>query len=237
MEVIDLSPDIGAKALQHEQKLVLLQHDQLLAYARDLRKTFRQLRQTHDKLEELYISTLSALAGAIEARDPYLEGHSRSVMRHALSVGQQIGFYPKQLEALRRAALLHDVGKIGIPDAVLKKQGPLDQTEWNQMREHPEVGFRILSGLEYLGEALPGIRHHHERYDGQGYPSGLAGSDIPLIARILSVCDSFDAMTSDRTYRPAMSKERAVCELLEGGGTQFDPQVVDFFIRALRDDP
>lgn len=210
------------------------EHAQLAAYAADLSRVYRRLREAQARLEESYLSTLTALVAVVEARDDYLKGHSRSVADYALAVGRQMGLESGQLEALARGALLHDIGKIGVPDAILKKIGPLDEAEWRQMRHHPELSYYILSSLDFLGEALLGIRHHHERYDGHGYPLGLAGDSIPLIARILSVCDAFDAMTSDRPYRRAMTPESAVQELVAKRGSQFDPEVVDPFLRVVR---
>lgn len=211
-----------------------LVHRQLMAYALDLSRTYKELRKTQAKLEELYVSTLAALAAAIEARDPYLVGHSRTVALLASTVGQEMGLSPEQMQSLWRAALLHDIGKIGVPDSVLKKPGRLNETELQEMREHPQLGYEMLSSLSFLGEALLAIRHHHERYDGRGYPAGLAGEDIPLLARILSVCDALDAMTSNRAYRPPMAPKRAIRELLAGRGSQFDPQVADLLILIVR---
>jgi len=207
---------------------------QLLAYARDLSRMYRELKRAHEELESTYLSTLIALAAAIDARDSYLVGHSRSIESLALRVGQEMGLDAARLTAIQRAALLHDIGKIGLPDSILGKPGPLDPNEWGLMRRHPEIGFRILSSLRFLGDALLGIRHHHERYDGSGYPAGLRGEEIPLIARILAVCDAFDAMISDRVYRPAMEVSQACEEILKGRGTQFDPEVADLFVRLVR---
>ncbi len=206
---------------------------QLLSYAHDLSATLKHLRKAHETLNEVCLATLSALAAVTEARDPYLAGHSRSVAMYAQAVGLEMGLPSTQMESLQHASLLHDIGKIGVPDSVLRKPGPLDEVERKLIREHPEEGYRILSSLRFLGDALMGVLHHHERYDGRGYPRGLTGEDIPMLARILCTCDALDAMTSNRSYRRAMSLERATAGLIEGRGTQFDPQVVDALVCAL----
>ncbi len=211
------------------------QQRQLLIYARDLSRTYQRLKQAQSELKDMYLSTLTVLASAIEARDTYLVGHSTAVEAFALQVGRSMGLSAEQLESLRWAALLHDIGKIGIPDTTLRKRGPLDPDEWRHMRQHPEVGYRILSSLTFLGEALPGIRYHHERYDGRGYPAGLSGQEIPFLARVLSPCDALDAMLSDRTYRRALSYQEAVDQLDRNRGSQFDPEVVDAVKRAIPD--
>jgi len=136
------------------------------------------------------------------------------------------------LASLEVGALLHDVGKIGVADAILRKPGPLSAAEYVDIKAHPEVGKRMLHGISYLESAIPGMMYHHERYDGQGYPDQLAGLEIPLAGRIMAVADAFDAMTSDRPYRRAMSPQAAVAELERGAGTQFDPEVVAAFIRV-----
>lgn len=227
------SPELGSYPAEDQGGMQEPSHQQLMAYAADLSRAYKQLRETQERLEEVYLSTLGALVAAIEARDSYLDGHSRSVMAYALAVGQAMALSPERLESLRRAALLHDIGKIGLPDSVLQKAGPLDEAEWLQIRRHPELGYHVLSSLAFLGEALPGIQHHHERYDGRGYPSGLEGEGIPLLSRILAACDAFDAMTSNRIYRPAMMQEKAIGELRKGRGGQFDPRVADLLAEVV----
>ncbi|MHB1131509.1 MAG: HD-GYP domain-containing protein [Chloroflexota bacterium] len=219
--------DAGALSQMHES--------QLLAYALDLSRTYRRLKEAQSNLEDMYVSTLAVLAAAIEARDVYLVGHSKAVEAYALGVGKQLGLSAAQLETLRRSALLHDLGKIGVPDATLRKAGPLGRAEWQQIRLHPETGYQILTSLKFLGEALFGVRHHHERYDGKGYPAGLSGQAIPLTARILSLCDALDAMMSNRPYRRGMPEEQALAEIQAQRGRQFDPEIVDALMRAIAD--
>lgn len=186
-----------------------------------------EMRQAVDDVEGAYMGTLEALTKALEIRDHETEGHCRRVVQYSLSIAQKIGMPEEQLVPLMRGALLHDIGKIGIPDSILKKQGPLDEGEWRTMRQHPQIGYEMLKGIDFLRDATPIILHHHERYDGSGYPHGLAGEAIPLGARIFAVADAYDAITSDRPYRRGRSHEVAMAEIAAGAGKQFDPKVVE----------
>ena len=185
-----------------------------------------EMRQTVDEVERAYMGTLEALTKALEMRDHETEGHSRRVVQYTLSLAQKLGMPEQELVPTIRGALLHDIGKIGIPDAILKKAGALTEAEWVVMRQHPVIGFEMLHGIEFLRRATPIILHHHERYDGSGYPSGLAGEAIPLGARIFAVADAYDAITSDRPYRKGREHDAAVAEITAGAGSQFDPDVV-----------
>ena len=185
------------------------------------------------KLDAHYTETISALMSALEARDPYTEAHTTRIrdLAVALAVGLQV---PGEVRrAVKLGAILHDVGKIGIPDAVLLKPGPLTDEEWIIMRAHPAIGERMLGSIDFLTSALPVIRHHHERWDGRGYPDGLRGEAIPIGARIVAVCDAFDAMTSDRPYRGAMTLEAACDELVACAGAQFDPACAALLVEVL----
>ncbi|MFN2525691.1 MAG: HD-GYP domain-containing protein [Actinomycetota bacterium] len=175
------------------------------------------------RLESHYTQTLGAIASALEAKDPYTQAHTNRIRDLAMGLGVAMQIPGEIRRALSLGAILHDVGKIGIADSVLLKPAPLTDLEWEVMREHPAIGEKMLSGIEFVRPALPIIRNHHERWDGRGYPDKLEAEDIPLGARIVAVCDSFDAMTSDRPYRKAMSTEQACEELLKNAGTQFDP--------------
>jgi HD-GYP domain-containing protein (c-di-GMP phosphodiesterase class II) len=179
--------------------------------------------------EDLLVSVVRSFVSAIEAKDAYTRGHSERVARFAECVARQLGFEPLEVARLHLAALLHDVGKIGVSDAVLNKPGRLDPDEQREIERHPDAGWAILHDLQPLQYVLPGMLHHHERFDGRGYPDRLLGMTIPLDARILAVVDSYDAMTSDRAYRQGMSHERAVAILHEGAGTQWDAEVVAAF--------
>lgn len=181
-------------------------------------------------LEVTWFASVEALARAIDARDPYTYGHSARVARLSFEIAREVGLEADQLAALGRAALLHDIGKIGVADRVLRKPGPLSKRELLAMRAHPVIGYEMLKGLHFLESSLPGVRHHHERWDGSGYPDGLGGADIPQAVRILTVADALDALTSDRPYRAAMSFSAALATIDAQAGTEFDPAVV----RALR---
>jgi HD-GYP domain-containing protein (c-di-GMP phosphodiesterase class II) len=185
------------------------------------------------ELERSYLQTVLALANAVEAKDTYTADHAQGLATLALAVGRELGMSPRELEDLRYGAVLHDIGKIGIPDAILKKPAQLDADEWTRMRQHPALGAQILAPVPRLAGAARMVRHHHERFDGQGYPDGLAGETIPLGARILTVVDSYSAIMDKRVYREARSQEEAVAELRRCAGTQFDPQVVAAFLRLL----
>ena len=178
------------------------------------------------------MSALLALSEAIEARDPYTRGHSARVARTAHAVGVRLGCDESRLALLRLGGALHDIGKLVVSEAVLNKPGPLTSAEQAEVREHPEAGARMVALDRSLRPALPGVLYHHERWDGLGYPIGRAGKEIPLEARILAVTDSFDAMTSDRPYRAALTHEQAIAELERCSGSQFDPDVALVFLEA-----
>jgi HD-GYP domain-containing protein (c-di-GMP phosphodiesterase class II) len=179
-------------------------------------------------------SGVEAMAAAVDMRDQYTGAHSEEVVRLAQRVGKQLGLTDRALSELSVAARLHDVGKIGVPDAVLLKDGPLEVAEWEIMRRHPEWGAQLLSRVPGLKRVARIVRHAHERWDGLGYPDRLRFSDIPLESRIIFACDAYDAMTSDRPYREALRPWIAVNELREGAGGQFDPGVVDVLVNELR---
>ena len=173
---------------------------------------------------------LRVLTGAIEARDPYTRGHSSRVTALAEVVARQLGWSEEKLSSLRIGGPLHDIGKLGVSDEVLRKEGRLDDGELAQIREHPKIGARMLLRMAALREAIPYVLYHHERWDGHGYPSGMAGEEIPIEARVLAVADAFDAMTSDRPYRRALSRTEALAEVERCAGTQFDPEIARLFL-------
>jgi len=178
---------------------------------------------------------LAALSQAIESRDPNTGGHSDRVSSLAEVVARRLGWKHARLGALRLGALLHDVGKLNLDNAVLRKPGPLDEREFREIKRHPLAGARLIRGFEALRPALPYILFHHERWDGHGYPTGRSREQIPLGARIVAVVDAFDAMISVRPYRPPLSVNAALAEIEDGAGTQFDPGVVRAFLRAWSD--
>ena len=189
--------------------------------------------ELHDQLQSLFLSTVSALAISIDARDPYTKGHSERVTAYAVMIAEGLELSADELELLRYAGLLHDIGKIRIRDHILHKPGRLTDPEFDEMKKHPEYGVEIMQPVAAFRHILPAMLHHHERFDGRGYPHGLAGEEIPLTARILCVADCFDAMTSDRPYRKGMPVADAVAELAKNKTTQFDPRLVDIFLKVV----
>lgn len=191
----------------------------------------------NERLEDTYLGAIASLAAAIEARDPYTVGHSARVTQYSVAIAESMGLSSEDVEEVKLAALLHDLGKIGVPDNILNKAGRLTEKEYSAIKMHPVLSMRIIEPLPHLGNIIPIIYHHHERYDGLGYVDGKAGDDIPLGARILAVADSFEAMTSDRPYRKALSREEAMAELLRNSGSQFDPEAVRHFMNLLEKNP
>jgi len=185
-------------------------------------------------LQSASVSTIAALAAAVDAKDHYTHGHSEAVSKYAVGIATELRLSPEEKFNVRIAALLHDVGKIGIPDTVLNNPGQLDTHERELIQNHPSVGEKIVKQVPQLQKILPGILYHHERYDGAGYPCGLSGEKIPLVARIICVADSYDAMTSNRPYRNAMTPAQALAELNDNKNTQFDPACVDALARWLQ---
>jgi putative two-component system response regulator len=194
-----------------------------------------RLRQAIVRMDAAH-AAVAALANAVEAKDPSTEHHCQRLANLAARLGTQAGLDAAELEAVAYGALLHDVGKIGVPESILTKQGPLNASEWEVMRTHPEIGARICEPLAAAGAFGPIVRHHHERWDGHGYPDGLKGEAIPLGARIVALVDAFDAMTHDRPYRRALSVDHAVRELWSEAGTQFDRALVPLFALELGHD-
>lgn len=191
------------------------------------------LEEAHRQVIERSTAALEALSATVDARDTYTAGHSRRVASASMVIARELGLSGEELEMVEQAALLHDIGKIGVPDAVLLKEGPLTAAEWVVMRSHAEEGARIIERLGYLDAVVPAIRHHHERMDGRGYPDGLLGDEIPLAARIIHVADSLDAITTKRLYRDARTFEEAHEEIRRGRGTDFCELCVDAFERAV----
>jgi HD-GYP domain-containing protein (c-di-GMP phosphodiesterase class II) len=227
---------------------ILLKKAPLLAYAMMREQSTRlrgtgtllisELQRKNRELKQAYRDTVNAVVNSLEARDRYTRGHTERVTKIATSIASSIAV-KKELDeddlfTIEIGALLHDVGKIGVPDAVLRKPGPLEVRELLQIQEHPAKGKHILDNIAYLEQALPCILHHHERFDGQGYPEKIAGEKIPLPGRIISVADAFDAMTSDRPYREKMDFRSAFRELKKNAGKQFDPEIVEALGKLLK---
>jgi hypothetical protein len=199
-----------------------------LALARYVYKLYMDLR-------DAYFDSIAALASALDASDPYTRGHSDRVTEYAKKVARAMGLSEQEIESIEFAGRLHDIGKIGIDRSILRKRSRLNDREYREMQKHPNMGAEIAGKLKFLKKAEGYVSHHHERYDGQGYPDGIKGKEIPIGARILGVVDAFDAMTSDRPYRPALSVDIAVQELEKGTGKQFDPKIVKIFIELIGD--
>jgi putative two-component system response regulator len=195
-----------------------------------------ELDKALNSLEGSYRSTLKALTAALETRDSETHGHSERVVTYSLRLGREYGLNSAEMKALEFGSLLHDIGKIGVPDSILRKPAKLTEEEWVRMREHPQHGQQILRGIEFLQGAARVVAQHHEKWDGTGYPLGLRGEDIDICARIFAVADAFDAITSDRVYRRGKSYEAAAKELDDWAGRQFDPKVVEAFHRVPKED-
>ena len=189
-----------------------------------------ELCEAYAVLEQDALEAVETLNATVDARDPYTAGHSQRVQEIALSIARELGIEGKELDAIGHAGLFHDIGKIGVPSEIITKPAPLTDDEMELMKKHPEIGERIIAPVAFLQALRPIIAACHERWDGKGYPSGMAGDNVPLAARIIFVCDAFHAMTSDRPYRAAMPQDEAIRRLLEAAGTQFDPEIVRVFV-------
>lgn len=202
-------------------------HQQALRYAEDLKRLYHRMQRT-------ILQCLLGLANALEARDPYTHGHSQRVARLAHRLALAVGLSGAPARVIAQAGLLHDIGKIGIPESVLRKPGPLTDGEWVVMRSHPVVGAQIVAPLEFFSEGAVVIRHHHERIDGSGYPDGLRADAIPLGARIVAVADVYDALTSDRPYRRRFTSDEAITRIEHWAGRALDAGLVSAFLPLIR---
>ncbi len=215
--IITIENAIRKKAIERE----------LQDYQENLEK---KVKEQTDLINQMYVRSIDALIKALEAKDFYTRGHSQRVTMYSVAVGKAMGLPREQVELLRQAAVLHDLGKIGVREVVLNKPGRLTDEEYKEITLHPEVAIKILDPIPYFKPLLPAILHHHERFDGKGYPARLAGKDIPQDSRIMAIADTFDAMTSTRAYRNALSLEAANAEIVRCSGTQFDPDLVPVFL-------
>jgi response regulator RpfG family c-di-GMP phosphodiesterase len=217
-------------AAKHNHERIL--EETVQARTQELRSVNQNLNQTLEVLYSNYRATLRSLAEALEARDFETRGHSDRVVAYSLRLGRELGLTKNDLLRLEQGALLHDIGKIGVPDSILLKTGPLTAEEWVEMRRHIDHGVRIIDRLDFLSGARPVVGQHHEKYDGSGYPAGLSGKSIHINARIFAVADAFDAITSDRPYRASRPYGTARAEIEAGSGAQFDPDVVAAFLNV-----
>ena len=220
--------------------------DQLLLLIESGIKSIEQMNtiktineQLHDKNEELeraYLDTIGILRQTVEAKDPYTRGHSDRVSEYSVLIGKKLGLDEKTLHILKIGGLFHDIGKIGIPDSILLKESKLSDEEYSQIKNHPMIGVHMLGDAAIFTDILPIVKHHHERYDGRGYPSQLVGEDIPYVARIAAVADTFDAMTSKRSYRDSLPIDVVRSEIERCSGTQFDPNIAKVFLDIMDND-
>jgi HD-GYP domain-containing protein (c-di-GMP phosphodiesterase class II) len=218
-------------ALAAQEHAAAEKERQLERYAADLRETFKQERARAQELRRSYMATVRALSNAVEARDAYTGKHAERVAAYGMEIARAGGLAIAGDPQTEFGFLLHDIGKVAIPDAILFKPEPLDKHERALMEGHPVIGFEILRDIHFLGTAKVVVRHHHERWDGGGYPDGLAGEDIPLAARVFAVADTLDALTTNRPYRDATDLTTARAVVAAASGTQFDPTVVEHFDR------
>ncbi|MBI4746585.1 MAG: HD-GYP domain-containing protein, partial [Deltaproteobacteria bacterium] len=201
-------------------------------YSLHILQDVTERKKAEKDLHDLFLAAMESLASAIEAKSPWTRGHSERVADYALKIGAGMELPDDELEKLRIAALLHDIGKIGTDDGILDKPGKLTGAEYDSIKRHPGKGAEMLAPIRQLHDIIPWIRGHHERFDGTGYPDGLRGEDIPLYARILAVADTFDSMTAERPYRTTPGKAQALEEIQRHAGTQFDPRMVEAFLRV-----
>jgi HD-GYP domain-containing protein (c-di-GMP phosphodiesterase class II) len=224
----DTVASLRARLEQTERQAAARQR-QLERYASDLREVFKQERARAQELRRSYMATVRALSNAVEARDAYTGKHAERVAAYGMELAAAAGLSVADSPQIEFGFLLHDVGKVAVPDAILFKSSSLTTEEYALVRKHPVIGSEILRDIDFLGEGKLVVRHHHERWDGSGYPDGLIGDEIPLAARVFAVADALDALTTDRPYRPASTFPRARDVIRDGSGSQFDPEVVAAF--------
>ena len=199
----------------------------------EIKRINEELAESNQKLEQAYLEMIQTLRYTVEAKDPYTRGHSDRVSEFSVLIGEKLGLSEEQIKILRIGGLFHDIGKIGIPDSILLKTDKLSDDEYSEIKNHPSIGAHILGAASIFKDIIPIVKHHHERFDGRGYPSGLQGEEIPFLSRIAAVADTFDAMTSKRSYRDALDIQYVKDEIQRCKGTQFDPQIADAFLDIL----
>lgn len=222
------------KSDKFDQLLLLIESGiKSIDQMRQIKKINEELKDTYDKLEKAYLESIETLRYTVEAKDSYTRGHSDRVSEYSVLIGKHLALSDADLNTLKIGGLFHDIGKIGVPDTILQKQSKLTDDEYSEIKNHPSIGVHILSTATIFSDIIPIVKHHHERYDGHGYPSQLAGEKIPYLARITAIADSFDAMTSKRTYRDSLSIDTVISEFKRCRGTQFDPALTDVFLNIL----
>ncbi len=202
----------------------------------EIKRINEELTESNEKLERAYLDMVETLRFTVEAKDSYTRGHSDRVSEYSVLIGRKVGLPEDQIKTLKVGGLFHDIGKIGIPDSILLKPGKLTDDEYSEIKNHPSIGAHILGSAEIFKDIIPIVKHHHEKFDGRGYPSGLKGEEIPYLARIAAIADTFDAMTSRRSYRDALDLQYVRDEIEKCKGTQFDPQLADTFLEILDND-
>ena len=225
------------KSDKFDQLLLLIESGiKSVAQMQEIQRINAELSDTYEKLEKAYMESIQTVRYTVEAKDTYTKGHSDRVAEYSVLIGEKLGLGEEDIRRLRIGGLFHDVGKIGVPDNILQKNGKLSDDEYSEIKNHPTIGAHILSSASIFQDIIPIVKHHHERYDGHGYPGMLKGEDIPYLARITAIADSFDAMVSRRVYRESLSTETAISEIENNKGTQFDPNIADAFLDILRND-
>jgi putative nucleotidyltransferase with HDIG domain len=221
--------------LEQKNEEIINQKNDILQQKNDIEQQRNEIEKTKDQIKQFGTEIIKALAQAIEIRDPYTSGHCQRVAELAYIIGDRMGLSERELLSLKWSALVHDVGKIGVPEHILNKEGRLTELEYEAMKKHTELGMRVLSGIQYADNVMDGVRHHHERMDGSGYPDGLTGAQIALQARIIGVCDVWDALTSNRSYRKAMTDEEAMTIMLAGRSIHFDAEALDILLDFVKE--
>lgn len=222
------------KSDKFDQLLLLIESGiKSIAQMNEIKRINEELSNTYEKLEKAYLDSIQTLRYTVEAKDPYTRGHSDRVSDYSVLIGQKLGLSEDELKTLKVGGLFHDIGKIGIPDSILLKEAKLTDDEYSEIKNHPSIGAHILCNAEVFQNIIPIVKHHHERYDGNGYPGRLKGEEIPYLARIASVADTFDAMTSKRTYRNALPLDVVRTEIAKCSGSQFDPEIANVFLDIL----
>ena len=225
------------KSNKFDQLLLLIESGiKSIKQMQEIKRINGELSQAKDKLEKAYLESIETLRYTVEAKDPYTKGHSDRVAEFSVLIGKKLGLSEEDLKTLRIGGLFHDIGKIGIPDSILLKDERLTPKEYSEIKHHPSIGTHILSNATIFSNIIPIVKHHHERYDGRGYPENLKGEDIPLLARIATVADAFDAMSSRRTYRNSLDINTIIDEIKKNSGTQFDSKIADVFLDILENE-
>ena len=225
------------KSDKFDQLLLLIESGiKSIAQMKEIKQINKELSDTYEKLESAYMESIETLRHTVDAKDPYTRGHSDRVSEISVLIGEKLGLSEQDLRTLRIGGLFHDIGKIGVPDSILQKESKLTDDEYSEIKNHPAIGVHILSTASIFNDIIPIVKHHHEKYDGNGYPSKLKGEDIPYLARITTIADSFDAMSSRRSYRNSLPIDVIKEEFRKNRGTQFDPELDDLFLDILEND-